>query len=149
MKSIVPTHACFDDVLEYLEMLAIGGTPTREIAQYVVVHAICVAPDGEQFAHAWLEHAGDAVQGGIVDGERIWFAMSLAEFMTRFVVAEQTRYTVVEALAENLRTGHYGPWVEKYRELTHKGDGEPRSWDPGHPPGWMSFPAASSQRRRS
>lgn len=132
---MAPTHTCFDDVLEYLEELALRGVPPREIARYVIVHAICVAPDGVLFAHGWLECNGQVIQGGILDGQRVFYAIPLADFRSLFQVAEQTRYTAMQAIAENMRTGHFGPWVEQYRELSVADpDAEKQVWDPQRPP---------------
>jgi hypothetical protein len=59
-------------------------------------------------------------QGGIYESERIFYAQDRAEFFKRMRVQESTRYTVREAVAENYRTNHYGPWVEKYAALCRK-----------------------------
>jgi hypothetical protein len=133
MSTIAPTHTCFDDVLEYLEQLATAGAPARVIARFVVVHAICLAPDDQQYVHAWLECDGLVTQAGILNGERIYYTVPLEVLRDRVRVVEQTRYSVQQAMLENLRTGHYGPWVERYRALAGHGDAEPRVWDPQQP----------------
>jgi hypothetical protein len=125
---IMPTHLCFDDAIEYLEQLARAGTEVDAILAHVLVHGVCRAPDGEAFVHAWIELAGDVIQCGIIDGERVYFEMSRAEFCKMLPIVDETRYTVREAYEENRRTGHYGPWVERYRELCANGDR--RVWNP-------------------
>lgn len=119
---IEPTHTCFDDALDYFELLLRAGTARELILGHVVVHAVCCAPDGEHYVHAWVELADEVIQCGIVAGERVYYSMSRAELGTAIPIVEETRYTVREAYEENCRTGHYGPWVERYRELCAKGD---------------------------
>lgn len=121
---ILPTHTCFDDALDYLGHLATRKDPT--LRRHVLVHGICTvnkaqavdATDGEPFAHAWVEYRGQVIQGGILAGAKVWWSSSIDDFHETLNVLESTRYTVEEASAENMRTGHYGPWVEKYEELT-------------------------------
>ena len=126
-QCILPTHSCFDDALEYLEAICRAGAAPDAIKSHTIVHGVCRAPDGEVFAHAWLEVGADVIQGGILDGERGYFTMSSAEFRKALPVVDETRYTVLEALEENRRTRTYGPWVERYRELCVNNGGR-RVW---------------------
>ena len=124
MTTIHPTHTCFDDALGFLEQLADAGVHIAGIRQHTVVHGICLAPDGELFAHAWVEHDElDAVwQGGIIDGQHVWHTMARPRFYASMRVMESTKYTVDEAVAHNYRTGTYGPWVEAYAKLCGRGN---------------------------
>jgi len=116
MADIHPTHTCFDDALDFF---AEAGIPPNMIDEFRVVHGICVAPDHQSYAHAWVEHVDtrQCIQAGIFNGKRIFHAAPLATYYARLRVQEITRYTPNAALRENHRTGHYGPWVEKYRAL--------------------------------
>lgn len=129
---ILPTHTCFDDALELLSQLAVHGARAEQLQTFVLVHAICVAPDGELYVHAWLEQGSNVWQCGIVDGVRVYFAMPIERFVAERPIREQTRYSVDDALRENMRTGHYGPWVDRYRDpaLLGDGPGERRVWRP-------------------
>jgi hypothetical protein len=123
--NILPTHHCFDDVLEFFP----EGRPQDEpLESFTVVHGILLMPDGEPYVHAWLENATDVIQGGLFEGERIWFAMSIEDFRASRRIIDETRYTPLEALAENYRTGHFGPWVPAYRDLALFANGSREVW---------------------
>ncbi len=126
-RTIYPTHACFDDALEFLELELNRGVALEELErEYIVVHGICVGDAGESYVHAWVELGPHVWQGGLVDvdgkRERCFFAGVREDFYAEYRVRKSTRYTVLEALAENGRTGHYGPWAEEYRALVADGD---------------------------
>lgn len=110
---IYPTHTCFDDALEFLVLGELHSVQRKRL-----VHGICLADDDSPYAHAWVELDGDAWQGGLLDGERIYYAMPIAELHERLRVRECTRYAALQAMRQNVATGHYGPWEPKYRELT-------------------------------
>lgn len=123
---ILPTHKCFDDALDFLEYVAnrelkkTNGSCVKvrdTLRRYVLVHGIYV-PAGEPVAHAWVEEVdGSLWQGGILNGEHLYFAVPREHFYTSTNVLECTRYSVSEARDWNYRTGHFGPWEEKYRAL--------------------------------
>lgn len=119
-----PTHQCFDDALDYLEHVA--TTLSWVLArQHILAHGICIMPEdsahpGEPYAHAWVEHLSRVIQAGLVKGERVYFCTSEEDFETVFQPHDVTRYTLEEAAKENARTGHYGPWMSKYKELTRE-----------------------------
>lgn len=124
MNDVVhPTHTAFDDALDFFVEC---NVPLIEFDEYSVVHGICLRPDETPFAHGWVEHHGIAVQAGLLEGQRIYYGVPLREFRERWRVREQTRYTVIEALRENYRSGHYGPWVEAYARLCTT---DPREWE--------------------
>lgn len=112
MATIYPTHTCFDDSLDFLEMLATRGEPFEH---YTLVHAI-VKPEGKRFAHAWLEVDGNVLFSGILEGRKAFFFASKEEYYEQLKIVKAVKYTVKEALKENLRTGAYGPWSEEYRK---------------------------------
>lgn len=114
---IYPTFCCFDDCLDNLvELLKDESFRTHEL---YAVHAICKAPSGEEYAHAWVEDvtSNTAIFSGILKGERLSFGTPIPEYRDHVNVVELTRYTYQEAYKLNLETGHYGPWIEKYRAL--------------------------------
>lgn len=112
-EPIYPTHTCFDDALELMAML---NSPELQ-PKLTVVHALCQAPDGGVYAHAWLERDGiGAIFGGIFKGEKVYVEAPLEEYRAGLKIQDETRYTVSEAIRENRRTNHLGPWVERYRQ---------------------------------
>ncbi len=123
---IRPTGTCFDDALDLIEAW-VRNEPHRVVHGTLrLVHGICLAPDGPKrgtpFAHAWVEElvSGGATQiwqSGLLDGQRIAYSMELDEFEAKLRVQKCTRYTLPEAVRENHRTNHYGPWLPEYAEL--------------------------------
>ena len=124
---ILPTHTCFDDALEFLDELMKGGEVDR-LARLRVVHGICLAPEGPKagspFAHAWVEEDGDCVQAGLVAGceHKVYFGIERAEFYKMLRVQVSTAYTAQDAMLNNARFGHFGPWENSYREIITNGD---------------------------
>lgn len=117
-KFIRPTHHCFDDALDFIEELAKQRNPMVQGDRLKVVHAICLAPDGHEYAHAWVEQdAKYVIFAGIMEGEKEWFAAEVGEYYAEHKVQETTKYTPKEALAENWKHETYGPWVERYKAL--------------------------------
>lgn len=118
---ILPTHTCFDDVLDFqCELMKVD--PERAHRQFIV-HGILLAPEGpkmdEPYAHAWVEddEEGRVYQSGFLDGQKIWWGCDRDEWKQVMRVQDESRYTFLQALALNWQTNHYGPWVETYREL--------------------------------
>jgi hypothetical protein len=122
--TIYPTHNCFDDAVDWLNMLALGGASREELMAYVIVHGVIIAPDGQRLAHAWLEHDGQVLEGGIHHGERVWIEYPLADFRRLHAVEEETRYTIVDAERLDREFGP-GPWKPEYRALC---SGKRRAW---------------------
>lgn len=129
-KTILPTRTCFDDALEYLEWIAAElllrygpvDAVRSELLNYTVVHAICLHPEeNHPFAHGWVEHDGEAIEAGILDGVRITYAMPLETHNAKLRVQERTEYTMPEIIEHNYRTGHTGPWIERYAALCAEG----------------------------
>ena len=113
MSPIRPTHHCFDDALDFFEEVVGIEAFRRNHAQYTVVHAICIAPDGNPFAHAWVEHGALIWEAGIVDDARVFFARTeLGHPVVRAV-----RYSVADAIRLNYESEHYGPWDAEIKAL--------------------------------
>lgn len=123
MTTIHPTHTCFDDALDYCGERFKEGAP--EAHKLILVHAICLKPEGqpgagERFAHAWVEQGDECVDHGILDGERVRFTAERAEYYARLRPQDVTRYTMREAALMNIRHHTYGPWEERYSVLCRK-----------------------------
>jgi hypothetical protein len=121
---ILPTHKCFDDVLEH--QVELRGRDAEAAARQVIVHGICLAPEGpragEPFAHAWVEDGDLLWQAGLLeDGTKVWFSLDTTTWRTALRVQAETRYTLDEALIKNWQTATYGPWVPAYRALCGRG----------------------------
>lgn len=127
--TIYPTHTCFDDVLDYIELLVRSGERHR-LPGMRVVHGICLAPEGaragEPYAHGWIEEDGLVVQGGLVDvdgtREKVYYGVDRAEFYAKLRVQVTTVYSVEEAVRKNWETGYYGPWESTYLALVGHGE---------------------------
>jgi hypothetical protein len=119
LSTIYPTHTCFDDALE--TMAAFVQHDRRRIETLVLVHGVCVNPiNGELYAHAWLEEHDRAWHAGHLggpDGPKVIVEASRAELRVGLQVQEETRYSVLQAHLANYKSNHFGPWVERYREL--------------------------------
>lgn len=92
----------------------------------LLVHGLIRAPAdygpvraGELYAHAWIEDATVdppvVWQSGVLDGERVVYAMPGDQFVELLRPDTSTRYTARAAWLENWRHGNYGPWRPEYR----------------------------------
>ena len=117
--TIYPTHECFNDALEFLGELAKQQNPLLHSGRLILVHGTCLHPkDGHEYAHAWVEQDEKfVIFAGIHNGKHKYFAASRAEYYNDAKVQETTKYTPRQAAQENLRSGHYGPWLDKYKRL--------------------------------
>lgn len=118
-----PTHTCFDDALDFYMMLRrVMNASDAELNAYELFHAICLMPGtrSERMAHAWNRdpRTGDVVQAGLVDGSntRCWYALADEVFEGIFRPQYVVRYTFVQALRENHRANHFGPWDPEIRQ---------------------------------
>lgn len=125
--TIYPTHACFDDAVEYVNALAERGASREEIETYTLVHAIVIAPDGERIAHAWLEHEEEFIQAGIYNSEKVWMRMDQEEFSRAYNVELQLRYSISEAVNLMIEQGP-GPWDPRIRVLSDAPADENKIW---------------------
>ncbi len=116
--TIYPTHTAFDDALEIIIwLMQHGGREDVKSGRLLIVHAI-ICPYGLDISQAWIERDGKIVIfTGILRGEKVMINVDRDEYYINSKVRDVTRYTLFEAYAEELRTGHYGPWLEKYRVL--------------------------------
>lgn len=114
---ILPTHKCFDDALEYLAEAVRDEPNLAEGKDLLLVHGICVAPDGHEFSHAWVEMPGAAIFSGLHKGQLEYFGLPIGIFIQVYRVKETTKYTIQEAWEHNRRSGNFGPWEERYANL--------------------------------
>lgn len=127
---ILPTGECFNDAMEIIERLVKDDARRARSDEFKLVHAVCQFPDGELFAHAWVERSikNDTfvIFCGIYNNEKCYFHADRQEFYDDAHVLWGTRYTIYELWQENKKSGHYGPWKEEYRALTRQGKGAPK-----------------------
>lgn len=123
-RTIFPTFQCFNDSMEFIDHIA--GECPELMDTMVLVHGICLSDGGREFVHAWVEDIKNkmAIFCGIYMGERVYLAAPLENFFAGYTVKEATRYTVMEAMQNNLRTVHFGPWEKKYDALCFDGQSE-------------------------
>jgi hypothetical protein len=123
--TILPTQKCFDDALDYITLRLEEDPEGAARDTLRLVHAIALAPDGPQagtpFAHAWVEDGDLVWASGLLDGQLIYFAVNREEYHRELRVQDATTYTIAEALEENRKSGHYGPWKDEYRALCGRG----------------------------
>jgi hypothetical protein len=114
-RILYPTHDCFTDALEFLELAAARanrGQPV-DMESFRLVHAVCTAPDGRLYAHAWIEERGELVwQAALYQGERVFFTADKARHYKVMNIHELVVYTPHEVAEENDRTGTLGPWKQ-------------------------------------
>jgi len=120
-----PTHTCFDDALDFFDMLAKQGNATIYDGRWRLVHALCEAPDGQYYAHAWVERDDIAIGSAIIHGHRCHYETDRRDYYRRFRPVEMNRYTVREAVIMNARHNNFGPWESRYRDFASS---ERRTW---------------------
>jgi hypothetical protein len=131
--TIRPTHQCFDDALDFFEAFRLDNAAVRaEVLRTMrVAHGICATPTGDKYAHAWVEERvrddpdratwPERVvwQGMLCEAGRAFYAVEHDWFYEAYAVRERTLYTLAECARHNVRSGHYGPWIARYRALTN------------------------------
>ncbi|HJS76762.1 MAG TPA: hypothetical protein VJ778_05090 [Burkholderiales bacterium] len=122
MPDLLPTHHCFDDAIDYLVERVKRHPKLARRRTLILVHGIAHSDAGEAYAHGWVEEGGKCWDAALLDGARVWYSVTRDEYYAARQITETSRYTIREALAENLRTHSYGPWEPRYRGLCGKGD---------------------------
>lgn len=127
--SILPTHTCFDDCLDYIENLIKQPNSNKLaiIRRYQVVHGIYQITElendlntkGRPFAHGWVFDKVDkaAIQDGYLNGERLTYGISTKDFYSLFKIIDETRYNLNEVYRLNVLHNNFGPWKQKYINL--------------------------------
>lgn len=115
---IEPTHKCFDDAMEMLEAMGKADPSIWFKDEILMIHGLGQEPvNGKPFVHAWLECGELAIFRVLCDGvptEAESDKQQLREFMR---ITETKIYTTRQVLAENRRTGHFGPWHEPFEKF--------------------------------
>ena len=115
--ALKPTGKCFDDALDFLEHMLKTEDRTAEIERYRLVHGIMLDDQGQPYSHAWVEYGEWVFHGCFLGGIRGYAQIAKVEYYPGMKVQETREYTIPEAWAENRRTGHYGPWEARFRDL--------------------------------
>ena len=114
MTDFYPTGKCFDDALDLLSEIIKKGRHLRE--KWLLVHALCRI-NGNTFAHAWCERdRKTVVTAFIIEGCHTYVEIPRRDFYRLFWPQELTRYSPWQAMQENFRTNHFGPWDARYRQ---------------------------------
>ncbi len=123
---ILPTHTCFDDVMEWL---ALHGRRMEldKLMAHTFVHGICKGFDigihaahDAPYAHAWILRDDVVIDFGIHSVQKVVLMMEIPKtvFYHSRKVQQEVHYTPKEyALASNI-TGHSGPWKAAMERLT-------------------------------
>jgi hypothetical protein len=121
-NTVYPTYSCFDDSLEFISYVALEYKD-EDTSMVSLVHGIVSGDDGGNYSHAWVEDDSTrvAIFAGMWKGEKIYFYAPIEEFYTQHRVKETTKYTIKEAIENNIRTIHFGPWEPKYEALCGSG----------------------------
>ena len=124
--TILPTNKCFDDSLEELARLIKERPECADNNEYKLAHGILTLENGELYSHAWLERGNAVIDFGIMSGGeqhgmKVIYKVRKREYYRERKVVEVTRYTPRQAWEWNAVTGHFGPWVPRYRGLTSDG----------------------------
>lgn len=124
---LLPTSKCFDNAMDYLEHIARTEPDRIRDLSFRLVHAI-IQPKGhrEPYAHAWVEETRDGkttcIEGRylkwIGGTELVYRVVDREEFHAEAGVIDSTAYTMRELLDHNRRTMSYGPWEQKYIDMT-------------------------------
>lgn len=115
---VFPTQSCFDDAVEVTKAILTAHPDALRTDEFLIVHGV-VAPYGKDFSHAWIEATKQdrVIFIGVIKGERQILSAERQEYYDEIKVKETTKYTFMQAYEEEKRTGEFGPWVPKYREL--------------------------------
>lgn len=119
---IRPTFHCFDDALELINERVLEDPAGAPWPHLRLVHGLARGENGDRYAHAWVEEDDRCWDAGLVDGQRIYYAVPHDEFYEARQIHRTTVYTVRQACLENLTSGHYGPWRWEYRACCGRGD---------------------------
>jgi hypothetical protein len=125
VSSILPTHTCFDDAIEIMEAIVKVDPSICFGNDLLLVHAVGLKADGKRFSHAWLEMDGMAIFRGIVDGKRMELSAPRRQYYHSLKLQQLTRYNCRQVRDENIKSGHFGPWIEPYISLCRDPDKNP------------------------
>lgn len=125
-QTIYPTGKCFDDALDFIEIMIRESMFTKAelIDRFHLVHGIYESKHFQggvkkRFSHAWVWDKQDdcAIQSGLIDNGLLYYEMPIKAFRKRMVLEKETVYSIEQAYQENVKHNNYGPWVPEYLEL--------------------------------
>jgi len=119
VPDILPTNTCFDDALDFITEVISANIDIKDelLKSLILVHAVCIHPDGYPYAHAWVEDRGKCIFKGIFNGKADYFAADQKEYYKDTKVIEVTKYTIMQAAALNAKHNTFGPWKPDYLAL--------------------------------
>lgn len=123
---VYPTHTCFDDAFEYIELSIRQQFYTIPYMKenLFLAHGICQLGNGHRYAHAWIEDKGtnEVIFKGLIGAEKqaAYLTADKKDYYERFNVQETTLYSMREAADLNKATGHLGPYKDEYTKLCGK-----------------------------
>lgn len=109
-----PTCTCFDDAAELLVRFSKTHKEKFEKGFFTLCHGIKKIQD-LTFSHAWVEDWELCYEVKLLEGERVILEMPKAFFHQ--AVLKCTRYSVREAVANDIKFGFCGPWEAEYKAL--------------------------------
>lgn len=120
MTTLFPTNTCFDDALDYiLAMVKEYRINPNNEHRYKICHGILLGSDKKPYSHAWVEFDDDVIISGIWNGSKVYATGDRKEYYREVrVTSDVTKYTLQEVLAMNRKYCTYGPWVDRYLDLT-------------------------------
>ena len=143
-RSLYPTNTCFDDAMEYIEFRLTEDPSLVHDERLILTHVLAEVLEpgphqGEIITHAFCVENGECVDMWILNGERVAAFRTPSEMAQSLRIIESTRYNLKQVHQENVRSGTYGPWEQKYldhvrnRESRDKATSEKTLIDEDHP----------------
>lgn len=122
MDSVYPTHTCFDDAIEFIEIqIRENKIKDLEDKHYLLCHGIMNPRENnlenKEIAHAWVEHNNDVWFAGIYKGEKMWVCVDKREYYNESNILDVTCYNIKELYEFNTKFKTYGPWKTDYLNL--------------------------------
>jgi hypothetical protein len=121
MADLFPTHECFNDAFELINEIILNNPLDKDDLKHelILVHAICKMPEGRFYAHAWVEDKkkNTCMFKGILEGEADYFAADIKEYYEHIMPQEIVKYSVMEAIEQNIKSGNLGPWKSHIKAL--------------------------------
>jgi hypothetical protein len=121
LDELRPTHHCFDDAIDIVVgELKVGN---EEALHCLIVHAVCLTPWDEPYAHAWMEDPDGFSYHGYMKGDELVYLRATPGDLEKFYRPQRcVKYTLAQWRNENERTGYYGPWDPEIWALALKPD---------------------------
>jgi hypothetical protein len=113
--TVLPTHSCFDDALEYISKRVKADPAGSRGLRLVHCLAEVRAEPGRIISHAFVLEGDNWIDQGMLGGVvRVIMARTREEIEQTLRLIDITYYSLQELAIENLRTGTFGPWKPEY-----------------------------------